>query len=113
MPIDKQELISALAQLSPGERSALMASSGNARHQTPKLGPHIDAIPAAKIDVCLALLSKAINAATPKEQTALVAELRDECPELVAACEVNSSYRGKAIGHSLSVAALRLLSRKV
>jgi hypothetical protein len=109
MPIDRNELVAALAKLSPEERSALMGGGATA-NTSPKFSPAIDAVPEDEIEEAIKLLAIATSAPTA-EFPGAVAECRAKFPALIAAAETNSNYRRKPLGHSLQVAQLRLQAR--
>lgn len=113
MSIDKQDLIAALSQLSPDERSALMGASAAAVKSTPKFSTAIDAISDSDTDAAIAALASVIKTSGDHDAArAAVNQLSSKFPQLSNAAQTNASYRGKTIWHSCQVALTRLTLRK-
>lgn len=111
--ITASDLRAALAQLSPDEKRALLATvPDQAGDGTPKWAHVIDAVPNGQIDAVMAACSKIRVEGDPKRRAQLLTEASGKWPALIAAAQTNSAYRQKPIGHSMGVIVLRLTERK-
>lgn len=111
--LSKEELIAALASLSPGEKRALLGAGPSVGEATPKMSPAIDAIPDAEVSDVIKACARALKVQTnAAEFGAACAEITKRWPVLMSAMEVNARYRHASIQHSMNVVMRKLTIRK-